>query len=56
MQKLGISTLASQWIESNSRFRTTTPEEILAKKKSKKENLLGLVKTFDGPQRTSGKH
>ncbi|KAK6641203.1 hypothetical protein RUM44_012912 [Polyplax serrata] len=53
MQKLGISTLASQWIESNSRFRTTTPEEILAKKKSKKENLLGLVKTFDGPQRTS---
>lgn len=54
-QKLGISALASQWIESNSRFKTVTPEEVFAKKANlKKENLLGFVKNFEGAPKSSG--
>ncbi|EEB12645.1 PDZ domain-containing protein, putative [Pediculus humanus corporis] len=54
MQKLGISSLASQWLENNSRFRTVTPEEVFINKmNNKKDNLLNFVKTFDGTQKNS---
>lgn len=54
IQKLGISSSASQWLENNSRFRTVTPEEVFNNKmNNKKDNLLNFVKTFDGTQKNS---
>lgn len=55
MQKLGISTLASQWLENNSRFKTVSPEDVFVKKLNrKKEHLLGFVKPFDAVPKSPG--
>lgn len=56
IQKLGIASLATQWLSDNARSKILTPEEAFSTKANrKKENLLGFVRSLESTPKSQGK-